>query len=163
MAHRLWPYHYCLVVAASRLRFPSYRSCPAKLPVIFNLHGSDFFVFGNRIEHAWYSIVVPLLISFASHTLPLPDTPSALGKSDPFVLIKSDPHQEQDLAQGKCGTTSSSTPKACNSLIPRRRFTARRDEPAGLGFGAGQNRSFRHPGVGHSSRANPGNFSRAPK
>jgi hypothetical protein len=28
---------------------------------------------------------------------------SALAKNDPFVLSKSDPHQEQDLAQGKTG------------------------------------------------------------
>jgi hypothetical protein len=32
-----------------------------------------------------------------------------------------------------------------------------------LGFGAGQNKHSRHRGVGHSSRANHGNFSQVPK
>jgi hypothetical protein len=30
--------------------------------------------------------------------------PSALGKNDPFVLTKSDPHQEHDLPVGKEGS-----------------------------------------------------------
>src|SRR5271157_1544173 len=37
------------------------------------------------------------------------------------------------------------------------------DENVGPRFGAGQNSRFRHPAVDHSSRANPGNFSRVPK
>jgi hypothetical protein len=37
------------------------------------------------------------------------------------------------------------------------------DKNAGLGFGAGQNTHSRHRGVGHSSRANHGNFSQVPK
>ena len=76
--------------------------------------------------------------------------PSALGKNDPFVLSKSYPHEEQDLAQCKCVSALSSTPKACKPLIPRRRLTAGTDENPSLMFGAEQNRRFCHPAVGHS-------------
>ena len=75
---------------------------------------------------------------------------SALGKNDPFVLSKSYPHEEQDLAQCKCVSALSSTPKACKPLIPRRRLTAGTDENPSLMFGAEQNRRFCHPAVGHS-------------
>ena len=37
------------------------------------------------------------------------------------------------------------------------------DENVAPRFGAGQNSRFCHPAVDHSSRANPGNFSRVPK
>src|SRR6516225_486670 len=76
--------------------------------------------------------------------------PSALGKNDPFVLSKSYPHEEQDLAQCKCVSALSSTPKACKPLIPRRRLTAGTDENPSLMFDAEQNRRFCHPAVGHS-------------
>jgi hypothetical protein len=33
--------------------------------------------------------------------MPRSQGPSALGKSDPFQLAKSDPHWEHDLPQGK--------------------------------------------------------------
>ena len=75
---------------------------------------------------------------------------SALGKNDPFVLSKSYPHEEQDLAQCKCVSALLSTPKACKPLIPRRRLTAGTDENPSLMFGAEQNRRFCHPAVGHS-------------
>src|SRR5215831_1149114 len=87
---------------------------------------------------------------------------SGLGKNDPFVLSKSYPHEEQDLAQCKCVSASSSTPKACKSLLPRRGFAMGTDKNTGLGFGAGQNKHSRHRGVGHSSRANHDNFSQVP-
>ena len=58
--------------------------------------------------------------------------PSALAKNDPLVLSKSDPHREQDLAQCKCMSASSSTPQACKPVIPRWRLTGgnqRRGQP----------------------------------
>ena len=69
---------------------------------------------------------------------------SALSKSDPFVLSKTDPHQEHDLPVGK---TVSSTPKAC-CILPTGKISnfrawgppdsplVRLSTPPGLGAGS---------------------------
>jgi hypothetical protein len=70
---------------------------------------------GSLGSETWITTVAgPFnLIRSTCSSFPIIDSSSALGKSDPFLLTKSDPHREQDLPPGKSACALSSTPQAC--------------------------------------------------
>jgi hypothetical protein len=75
---------------------------------------------------------------------------SALGKNDPFMLTKSDPHQKHDLPVGKEGSDiiHAASVRVNDRCRPM----------------SGQNVVLGRPGgAGHFSRAKYGHFSRVPK